>query len=174
MNDGTTIEVETVVKFYNTEDDFIHSTSFNFHKDYAFYPKAEFEYNLYKSYELSGYAQNFIGDWEMAQFGEWITKYGLIPHYTYYVCTKTYVQYVSLPPQGYMIVPKFSKENMGFCPNIKDNTFLTLNDYKNNTSILITGVRFIGYDSSYKSINTELPTLNNIIWKFLIQDDGWE
>ncbi len=174
MKDGVTIEVETSIKYYNTEEDFIHSISFNFHKDFAFYPKIEFEYRPNEEYELSGYSQKFIGCWEKAQFGEWITQYGLSPYLTYYVCTKTYVQYVSLPPEDYMIVPKLSNDNMGVCPNIGSKTFLALNDNKKQTSTLITGVRFIGYDSHQETVNIELPQLNNIIWKFLIQSDGWE
>ena len=68
---------------------------------------------------------------------------------------------------------------MGYCPDIEQRTFRVYNNPDEQVSMLITGVRYIGYDSERNSINCEVPSFTDnkndkLTWEFLVRDDGWD
>lgn len=176
MQDGNTITLNSSQKYYSNEEEFIHCVSFSFPRSYEC---SEIEYIDYlddSEYIVEGCNQFFIGGWEIARFGEWIRNYGLNPNESYYVATKVYAKYLSKPPVGLRIVPKLGGTFMGYCPDIEARTFRIDNISEMQVSALITGIRYIGYDSKGNDIKYEMPSFinNELIWKFLIRDDGWD
>lgn len=179
MADGNIINVDSTRKYYSTEEEFVHSVSFSFPRQYNVTSCEQIEYSNYQEYTVYGYDQFFIGCWEKAEFGDWITQYGLIPHTTYYVSTIIYVKYISETPKGLRIVPKFGGEYMGYCPDIIPNTFRVYQDSNEKYNVLTTGIRHVGYDLNRNSVKVSLPSFidnnkNKLTWNFLIRDDGWE
>ena len=128
---------------------------------------------------MYGYSQFFSVAWKIAEFGDWIKQYGLIPNTPYYVATRVYVKYVSSPPSGLRIVPKYGEEYMGYCPDILPRTFQVYENAPGKIKVLTTGIRYIGYDSNRNQVNINIPSFidnnaNRLIWNFLIRDDGWD
>lgn len=179
MKDGVEIVVPTKVRYYDSEEEFIHNVSFSFHREYDLKMVEEVEYTFGEQYVVTGYDQRYNGVWEKAKFGDWISSYGLDASDTYYVCTTVVTKYLNIPPQGLMIVPKLGIELMGYCPGIDPKTFLVDYATERDASILLTGARTIGYDSDGNSISISVPSFfnnntTNLTWKFLIQTDGWD
>lgn len=179
MRDGNTITTNSSQRYYTDEDSFVHSVSFAFARSYDYSEIEEMEYQDDSEDKVTGYNQSFIGSWEIAKFGEWIRDYGLEPGKAYYIATKVYVKYTSMPPIGLRIVPKYVGHYMGYCPDIEQRTFRVYNNPDQNVSMLITGVRYIGYDSERSSINCEVPSFTDnkkdiLTWEFLVRDDGWD
>lgn len=179
MKDGNTIEVNRNKRFYASENEFVHELSFSFHRQYNFTNVEQIYYSNDQEYTVFDFNKFYVGFWEIAEFGEWIQQYGLTPNAPYYVATRVYVKFVSSPPAGLRIVPKYGVENMGYCPDIIPKTFIVNNDANENLNILITGIRFIGYDSNRELVDVCIPSFvdnnkNKLTWKFLIRDDGWE
>lgn len=179
MSDGNVITVDGRKFYYHTEDEFVHNVSFSFPKYYNYGNVEQIDYLENIEYAISGFDQSFIGTWEVAEFGNWIKAYGLMPNTPYYVATKVYTKYLSETPNGLRIVPKLGGEFMGYCPNITPKTFRVQQGESSRINILSTGVRHIGYDSNRASVNIDIPSFvdNNKdkpIWTFLIRDDGWD
>lgn len=177
MEDGQSIVVSSSPKYYPNEDEFVHSVSFSFPRSYIPGHAEEINYLNESEGSVSGYDQSFIGAWEIARFGDWIKEYGLKPNNNYYVATKVYAKYVSQPPRGLRLVPKYEGDFMGYCPNVEPKTFLVNKLSQTEDIALLTGYRYIGYNSERETVNIEIPSFinnNNLIWKFLIRDDGWE
>ena len=179
MRDGHTITTNSSQRYYTDEDSFVHGVSFAFARSYDYSEIEEMEYQDDSEGKVTGYNQSFIGSWEIAKFGEWIRDYGLESGKAYYIATKVYVKYTSMPPIGLRIVPKYGGHYMGYCPDIEQRTFRVYNNPDQNVSMLITGVRYIGYDSERNSINYEVPSFtdnkkNILTWEFLVRDDGWD
>ena len=179
MRDGHTITTNSSQRYYTDEESFVHGVSFAFARSYDYSEIEEMEYQDDSEDKVTGYNQSFIGSWEIAKFGEWIRDYGLEPGKAYYIATKVYVKYTSMPPIGLRIVPKYGGHYMGYCPDIEQRTFRVYNNPDQNVSMLITGVRYIGYDSERSSINCEVPSFTDnkkdiLTWEFLVRDDGWD
>lgn len=179
MRDGHTITTNSSQRYYTDEDSFVHGVSFAFARSYDYSEIEEMEYQDDSEGKVTGYNQSFIGSWEIAKFGEWIRDYGLESGKAYYIATKVYVKYTSMPPIGLRIVPKYGGHYMGYCPDIEQRTFRVYNNPDQNVSMLITGVRYIGYDSERSSINCEVPSFTDnkkdiLTWEFLVRDDGWD
>ena len=179
MRDGHTITTNSSQRYYTDEDSFVHGVSFAFARSYDYSEFEELVYQDNSEGKVTGYNQSFIGSWEIAKFGEWIRDYGLESGKAYYIATKVYVKYTSMPPIGLRIVPKYGGHYMGYCPDIEQRTFRVYNNPDQNVSMLITGVRYIGYDSERSSINYEVPSFtdnkkNILTWEFLVRDDGWD
>ena len=179
MQDGNTITTNSSQRYYSDEDEFVHGVSFAFARSYDYSEIEEIEYKDDSEGNVTGYNQFFIGSWEIAKFGEWIHDYGLEPDKTYYIATKVYVKYLLMPPKDLRIVPKLGGRFMGYCPDIGQKTFRVYNNSDTQVSMLITGVRYIGYDSERNSINCEVPSFSNnkndkLTWEFLVRDDGWD
>lgn len=179
MKDGYTIVVDPSPKYYADEDEFVHAVSFYFPRPYDFSQTEEVEYTKNTEKNVKGYNQFFIGHWETARFGEWIRSHGLDPRKTYYVATKVYAKYVSMPPEGLRIVPEVGGQFTGYLPCIEPRTFQVENNCDAQAIALITGFRYIGYDSERNATNYEMPSFinnskTNLIWKLLIRDDGWD
>lgn len=179
MQDGKAITINSSDKYYNDEDEFLHNVSFSFPRFYKYTNVDNLDYTTESNYTLTGFSQIFIGGWEFAKFGQWIRKYGLQPNKGYYVATMIYAKYISLPPTESRIIPIVGTQFMGYCPQKEATTFQVDTDYNAQVSILITGVRFIGYDSDGSNINIEMSSFadnNNILtWKFLIRDNNdWD
>lgn len=84
-----------------------------------------------------------------------------------------------MPPKGLRVIPKPEERFMGYCPDIEQRTFWVYNIPDEQVCMLITGVRYIGYDSERNSINYEVPSFtdnkkNILTWEFLVRDDGWD
>lgn len=131
-------------------------------------------YHIGERHKIIGYSSDTIGAWEIAKFGNWIEPYGLRANHPYYVSTRLIKKYVSLPPNGMMIVPALNTDSMGYCPGITFPTFIVDKDTNSKFAILKTGERVIGYDSDGNNIFYYIPNLKTVTWKFSIQDDGWE
>lgn len=179
MRDGHTITTNSSQRYYTDEESFVHGVSFAFARSYDYSEIEEMEYQDDSEGKVTGYNQSFIGSWEIAKFGEWIRDYGLESGKAYYIATKVYVKYTSMPPIGLRIVPKYGGHYMGYCPDIEPRTFRVYNNPDQNVSMLITGVRYIGYDSERSSINCEVPSFTDnkkdiLTWEFLVRDDGWD
>ena len=179
MRDGHTITTNSSQRYYTDEESFVHGVSFAFARSYHYSEIEEMEYQDDSEGKVTGYNQSFIGSWEIAKFGEWIRDYGLESGKAYYIATKVYVKYTSMPPIGLRIVPKYGGHYMGYCPDIEQRTFRVYNNPDQNVSMLITGVRYIGYDSERSSINCEVPSFTDnkkdiLTWEFLVRDDGWD
>lgn len=179
MRDGHTITTNSSQRYYTDEESFVHGVSFAFARSYDYSEIEEMEYQDDSEGKVTGYNQSFIGSWEIAKFGEWIRDYGLESGKAYYIATKVYVKYTSMPPIGLRIVPKYGGHYMGYCPDIEQRTFRVYNNPDQNVSMLITGVRYIGYDSERSSINCEVPSFTDnkkdiLTWEFLVRDDGWD
>ena len=179
MRDGHTITTNSSQRYYTDEDSFVHGVSFAFARSYDYSEIEEMEYQDDSEGKVTGYNQSFIGSWEIAKFGEWIRDYGLESGKAYYIATKVYVKYTSMPQIGLRIVPKYGRHYMGYCPDIEQRTFRVYNNPDQNVSMLITGVRYIGYDSERSSINCEVPSFTDnkkdiLTWEFLVRDDGWD
>lgn len=179
MRDGHTITTNSSQRYYTDEESFVHGVSFAFARSYDYSEIEEMEYQDDSEDKVTGYNQSFIGSWEIAKFGEWIRDYGLESGKAYYIATKVYVKYTSMPPIGLRIVPKYGGHYMGYCPDIEQRTFRVYNNPDQNVSMLITGVRYIGYDSERSSINCEVPSFTDnkkdiLTWEFLVRDDGWD
>ena len=106
MQDGNTITTNSSQRYYPDEDEFVHGVSFAFARSYDYSEIEEMEYQDDSEGKVTCYNQFFIGSWEIAKFGEWIRDYGLEPDKAYYIATKVYVKYISMPPKGLRIVPK--------------------------------------------------------------------
>lgn len=175
MADGKNFVVSKTIKYYSTEEEFVHNVSFSFPCTYNYEVVDSIDYQLDKQYETTGYNQTFTGCWEMAKLGDWSKKYGLSPNEIYYVATNIFAKYVQQPQNGLAIVPHLGKENMGYSPDIEPTTFRVTTDSNNKICILKTGCRVIGYDSNKRSVDCNLPNLKNRkVWRFLIQSDGWD
>lgn len=179
MRDGNIITTNSSQRYYTDEESFVHGVSFAFARSYDYSEIEEMEYQDDSEGKVTGYNQSFIGSWEIAKFGEWIRDYGLESGKAYYIATKVYVKYTSMPPIGLRIVPKYGGHYMGYCPDIEQRTFRVYNNPDQNVSMLITGVRYIGYDSERSSINCEVPSFTDnkkdiLTWEFLVRDDGWD
>ena len=179
MQDGNTITTNSSQRYYPDEDEFVHGVSFAFARSYDYSEIEDMEYQDDSEGKVTGYNQFFIGSWEIAKFGEWIHDYGLEPGKNYYIATKVYVKYLSMPPKGLRIVPKPGGRFMGYCPDIGQRTFRVYNNPDEQVSMLITSVRYIGYDSERNSINCEVPSFtgnknDKLTWEFLVRDDGWD
>ena len=179
MRDGHTITTNSSQRYYTDEESFVHGVSFAFARSYDYSEIEEMEYQDDSEGKVTGYNQSFIGSWEIAKFGEWIRDYGQESGKAYYIATKVYVKYTSMPPIGLRIVPKYGGHYMGYCPDIEQRTFRVYNNPDQNVSMLITGVRYIGYDSERSSINCEVPSFTDnkkdiLTWEFLVRDDGWD
>lgn len=179
MKDGKTITVYSSQKSYLDKDEFVHRVSFSFPRPYKYDDVEEIKYLEDSTYTVNGYNQSFIGCWEIAKLGEWSRDYGLASNKVYYVATKVYTKYVSLPPNGLRIVPKLGGIFMGYRPDIEPRTFWVDNDFDAKVSILTTSTRYIGYDSEGNTIDCEIPSFinnkeNKLTWRFLVRDDGWD
>lgn len=179
MRDGHTITTNSSQRYYTDEDSFVHGVSFAFARSYDYSEIEEMEYQDDSEGKVTGYNQSFIGSWEIAKFGEWIRDYGLEPGKVYYIATKVYAKYISMPPKGLRVIPKPEERFMGYCPDIEQRTFWVYNIPDEQVCMLITGVRYIGYDSERNSINYEVPSFtdnkkNILTWEFLVRDDGWD
>lgn len=158
MQDGNTITINSSQRYYHSEEEFVHCVSFSFPRSCEYSEVEEVEYLKDSEGIVSGYSQSFIGCWEAAKFGEWVRDYGLNPNDVYYVATKVYTKYVSMPCEGLRIVPKFGGQFMGYCPDVEPRTFRVNNDSDAQVGVLTTGVRYIGYDSEGNRIACEMPS----------------
>lgn len=179
MKDGNTIEINGNKRFYSSENEFVHGVSFSFQRQYNFTNVEQIDYSDIREYTVFDFNQFFVGFWEIAEFGNWISQYGLTPNAPYYVATKVYVKFISSPPSGLRIIPKYGGEYMGYCPDIIHKTFRVYNDSNENLNILTTGIRYIGYDSNKEPVEICIPSfvdnnINKLTWNFLIRDDGWD
>lgn len=179
MMDGNTITVDKYKRFYSTEEEFVHDVSFSFPREYNLNCVEKIDYLNNQEYTVYDYNQSFIGCWVIAEFGNWIKEYGLIPNVPYYVSTMIYVKYLSETPKGLRIVPKFGEEHMGYCPDIIPKTFRVYHYSNRKLNVLTTGFKYIGYDSKRKPIAINIPSFidnskNKLTWNFLIRDDGWD
>ncbi len=178
MEDGKTITISPKTRYYTSEDEFIHGVSFPFPYSYI-YPEIEkIDYVVDSSYTVTGYDQFFVGNWEIARFGEWARQYGLKPNSNYYVATKVYAKYVPKPPSELNIKPKLDIALMGYVPWSEYKTFFVSYEKDAQVSVLTTGVRYIGYDSERKNIDLDMPSFNEnknnkLTWKFLIVESVW-
>lgn len=178
MRDGNTLEVNGYI-FYSSEDEFVHGVSFSFQRLYNITNVEQIDYSNGREYTVFDFNQMYIGFLEIAEFGNWVSQYGLIPYTPYYVATKVYVKYVSSPSKGLRIVPKYGGEHMGYCPDIIPKPFRVYNDFNENMNELTTCFRYIGYDSNKEPVGLSIPSFvdnnkNKLTWNFLIRDDGWD
>lgn len=180
MQDGTVITTRKIIRYYETEDDFINAIRYP--SAYDTYQDGEIinnNYNLNDAYTIIGTSKEENYQWEMAKFGEWIKKYGFEPNELYYICSTVYLRYTSLPPEGCYFVNKYEygeEEDMGYEPNafnIKIKNFSITYDKNNSVSIFTTCGRTIGYDKNGNIINESIPKLANIKWKFQVLKNFW-
>ena len=174
MKDGRTIIVENGIKYYQSINDFMTAVSFSFDKSNANCPVDTTKFQIGGKYKITGVSSDTIGAWKVAKFGNWIEQYGLKANRPYYVCTRLFKKYLSLPSTGMMIVPTSTIDSMGYCPGINFSTFIIDKDTHLKSAILKTGERVIGYDAEGNHIFYYIPNLKKITWKFSIQEDGWE
>lgn len=163
------------IKFYDSENSFIHSVSFSSVENYQTYDVEDISYEVNGRYSLVGYDQMHTTCWEMTKFGAWATKYGLSPNRVYYVATDIFIKKLPVVPEGLMIVPSMNNEDMGFCPGIVNPTFMIKNDYHVNACILQTGNKSIKYNSNGTTVNVNINNLKEqLTWKFQIQKEVWD
>lgn len=175
MRDGITFDVDSHIKFYETEDAFLHGVRFFPGRQIQPDEIENIDYEISGKYSLTGFSQMETGSWEMAKFGNWASRYGVSPEAVYYVATEVYTKKLPLLPDGLMIVPNNHNEGMGFCPGIAAQTFIYENDYTVNSCVLKTGNRIIKYDINGNPINISINSLKEqLTWKFQIQKDVWD
>ena len=175
MKNGTTFDVESHVKVYETEDAFLHSVRFFPESQILPDEMENIDYEINSKYSLAGFSQMETGSWEMAKLGNWASRYGIRPDAVYYVATEMYIKKLPLLPDGLMIVPNTHNERMGFCPGIATQTFIYENDYTANSCVLKTGNRIIKYDINGNTINIDINKLKEqLTWKFQIQKEVWD
>ena len=173
MQDGMTIQYVSTPKYYSTEDDFVHDVAFDFPHPYDYAMPQHIDYVQDSIYTVHGYNQTFIGHWEKAKFGDWIKAYGLVPKQYYYVATKVYAKYISMPQDELWIYPKLRT------PITHKPLYVGVERNKEkHACALFTGIRYIGYDSNGKGIYVEIPSFddkgdNQLTWKFSIDNDFW-
>ena len=175
MKDGTTFDVESHVKVYETEDAFLHSVRFFPESQILPDEMENIDYEINSKYSLAGFSQMETGSWDMVKLGNWASRYGIRPDAVYYVATEMYIKKLPLLPDGLMIVPNTHNESMGFCPGIATQTFIYENDYTANSCVLKTGNRIIKYDINGNTINIDINKLKEqLTWKFQIQKEVWD
>lgn len=170
MDDGQKIILKNDAShYYESEDQFLSDIPVNIPCDYSFLSKDEGQYEINVNYSIDGYDDRFIGAWEKATFGDWITEYGLIPNKEYYSAWIKYIVYLPISDNADYI-PVFPMGNMGYVSWTNRPCFDV--EYKKGfpKEILYTYVRYIGYDQNKKGIYKEIPKLNNLIWKFTLKD----
>ena len=174
MQDGTEITPKKGVKSYPTEDEFVHAVAF---------PDVKYnggiivsnDYSADSRYEIDGENHEYAPrcSWEIAKLGEWAAKYGLKPGEQYYVCTTVRYVFTSLPPEGYMFVPKNKMDDMGYCPSHDEKTFSVAYDWNERVAVFATSVHTIAYDASGKTVNVSIPQIDSVKWQFQVITDGW-
>lgn len=175
MKDGTTFDVESHVKVYETEDAFLHSVRFFPESQILPDEMENIDYEINSKYSLAGFSQMETGSWCMVKLGNWASRYGIRPDAVYYVATEMYIKKLPLLPDGLMIVPNTHNERMGFCPGIATQTFIYENDYTANSCVLKTGNRILKYDINGNTINIDINKLKEqLTWKFQIQKEVWD
>lgn len=179
MKDGTAITTTPLQTYYPNEDGFVHGVSFAFQRKYDTSVFQKVEYKEDSIGKVTGYDQSFVGRWEIAKFGEWIRNFGLEPGKAYYVATKVYVKYLSMPPVGLQIIPDPEGRFMGYCPDLEKRTFRVYRMNEEHLVVLITSVRYIGYDVERNRVDCEVPSFpgdkrTKFTWRFKVTDDGWD
>ena len=174
MQDGVTIQYVSTPKYYSTEDDFVHDVAFDFPHPYNYAMPQHIDYVQDSIYTIHGYNQTFIGHWERAKFGDWIKAYGLVPEQNYYVATKVYAKYISMPQDELSIYPKLRT------PITHKPLYVGVEHNKEKQACaLFAGVRYIGYDTKGKGIYMEIPFFANkgddqLTWKISVENDIWD
>ena len=177
MQDGNTVLVHQQKHFYETESKFVHNVFFSWEHKFDITDVEQINYKVDSRYTVKGHNAFYFHHWEETQFGEWIEKYGLKANKTYYVATKVYAKFISMPPDSITISPKIGDSFLGYIPGAEASRFL-LNYYKKeNCCVMTTGIRYIGYDSEKNKIDIEIPlntdSNHNRIWKFLTEYNIW-
>lgn len=170
MRDGQIISLRNgLTHFYANESQFLSDIPMSLRCNYSFLSTADSIYQTDKEYFIEGYDDRYIGLWEKASFGDWISEYGLTPNQEYYCSWLKYVIYVPILTNADYI-PIFPMENMGHVSWTDKPCFDTefQNDYPKE--ILYTYVRYIGYDNNKKGIYKEIPNLNKLVWKLKLKN----
>lgn len=179
MQDGRTIQYVSTPQYYSTEDDFVHDVTLNFPHQYDYSHVENIDYAKDSLYTVYGHDQTFIGYWQKAKFGDWIKVYGLEPNEYYYVATKWYTKFVSMPQGDLSIYPKSVEPFKRYHSESKTNSFITELNKGKHAYALSTAVKYIGYDSKGKSIYLEIPSFDDdtnrqLTWKFSVDESFWE
>lgn len=135
MQDGNTVLVHQQKQFYETESKFVHNVFFSWEHKFDITDVEQINYKVDSRYTVKGHNAFYFHHWEEAQFGEWIEKYGLKANKTYYVATKVYAKFISMPPDSITISPKIGDSFLGYIPGAEASRFL-LNYYKKKIAAL--------------------------------------
>lgn len=170
MSDGQKIILKNETPcFYESESEFVSNTPINIPCEYSFLSNNGNAYYVGGKYQIGGFDDRFIGQWEKASFGNWIADYGLIPNKEYYCAWIKYVLYLPIQDNADYI-PIFPMENMGYVSWTERPCFDV--EYRKGypKEIIYTYVRYIGYDENKIGTYKEIPTLNKLIWNFTLKD----
>ncbi len=175
MKDGRIIAINSHIRDYPSEEQFVHSVSFPNESEYNVSNIDSIDYTLDYSYEIFGYDESLTVGWEKIRLGKWAINYGLSPNETYYAATNIYRKYLASVPVGMFIVPLNDNEDMGYIPGIMSKTFIVTKVNGAPICVLQTCEKSIVYDANGNLINININNLKTkLTWKFLILEDFWD
>ena len=175
MKDGRIIEIDSRIRDYPSEEQFVHSVSFPNESKYNIDNIDSIDYTLGSSYEVYGYDEILTTEWENVKLGEWATNYGLSSSETYYAATNIYRKYLTPVPSGMFISPLNDNEEMGYIPGVIPKTFIVTKDNGTSICVLQTCEKCIMYDANGNLINISINNLKTkLTWKFLTLEDFWD